>query len=90
MTDLMLSRYGSLDYIMTLDFIEFFNLLEFAQKQKEDELIFQRWIAGPQFQISFDTFKEQLKPKPLKDNQEILSEVRDILSMTGGTPVGNL
>lgn len=90
MTDLMLSRYGSLDYIMTLDFIEFFNLLEFAQKQKEDELIFQRWVAGPQFQISFDTFKEQLKPKPLKDNREILSEVRDILSMTGGTPVGNL
>jgi len=43
-------------------------------------LLFQRWISGPQFQISYDEFVEQLKPKPLRDDAEILNEVRAILA----------
>ena len=59
---------------------EFVDFIRFALKKKEEELLFQRWISGPQFQMSYNDFVEQLKPKPLRDDAEILNEVRAILA----------
>lgn len=50
-------------------------------KKREEELLFQRWIHDIQFQMSFNEFKEKLKPKPLRSDEEILEEVKDILDM---------
>lgn len=59
---------------------ELVDFIRFAFKKNEEELLFQRWISGPQFQISYDEFVEQLTPKPLRDDAEILNEVRAILA----------
>ena len=61
---------------------EFIDLIVFAGRTHEEELIFRRWIAGPQFQISFEEFKAQLIPKPLKSEQDILADVKAILDST--------
>ncbi len=37
-----------------------------------------------QFQMSFDEFKERLKPQKTKSEKEILNEVEDILNMSWG------
>jgi len=34
--------------------------------------------------MSFDEFKERLKPKEVKSEKEILNEVEDILNMSWG------
>ena len=36
-----------------------------------------------QFQMSFDEFKERLKPKELKSEKEILVDVKAILDLGG-------
>lgn len=55
--------------------------MDFLLRKREEELLFQRWIHDIQFQMSFDEFKEKLKPKPLRSDEEILDEVKDILDM---------
>lgn len=45
-----------------------------AQK-RADDLIFQRWIAGPQYQMSLDEFKAKLIPVKIRSDEEILEEV---------------
>ena len=53
--------------------------LRFISDKDEESLLFQRWIVSAQFEMSFDEFKEKLKPKPMKDDEEILQDVEDIL-----------
>ena len=44
-------------------------------EKAQDDMIYARWIAGPQYQISFNEFKEQLKPKRQRTDEQILKEV---------------
>lgn len=76
-----MKRYHSLDYIFTLEIEEALSLIEYALAQTEEELLFQRWVCGPQFQMSFDKFKTMLKPQETKSGNEILSEVQDIMKL---------
>lgn len=66
---------------MTLDVDEALSLIEYAMAQHEEELLFLRWIHDLQFQMSFDEFKLKLKPLPFKSDEEILSDVKDILAL---------
>lgn len=53
-----------------------------AEKRVEN-LLFQRWIAGPQLQMSFDEFKAQLTPVKERSDEEILEEVYAAFSKVG-------
>lgn len=66
---------------MTLELEEALSLIEYAIEQQEEELLFQRWIHDLQFQMSFEEFKAKLKPQIFKDDEEILAEVKDVLSL---------
>lgn len=67
-----------------MDLEDALDLIEYAYHQREEELLYQRWIHDIQFQMSFDEFKQKLKPPVLKPDEEILSEVRDILAQFEG------
>ena len=66
------------------------SLLLFAFAQEEDGLLFQRWVNGPQFSVSFEEFKQGLRPAPQKSEKEILEDVEHILSTFGGGGNGNI
>ena len=55
------------------------SLISFAFEQEEDSLLFQRWVNGAQYQMSFDEFKAQLIPKPQKSEKEIFDDVEKIM-----------
>lgn len=56
------------------------SLLLYALEQEEDALLFNRWVNGLQYSISFDEFKQKLKPVRQKSEREILADVEHILS----------
>ena len=56
-------------------------LIEYALKQRTEELLYQRWIGKLQFEMSFEEFKEKLKPIRIKKEEEILEDVENILSL---------
>lgn len=64
---------------MELD--EALSLIEYAFTQVEEELLFQRWIHDIHLHMSFDEFKAKLKPQPIKSDEEILGDVKDILAL---------
>lgn len=51
----------------------------FAFEQETDSLLYQRWLIGGQFSMSFDEFKEKLVPAPQKSEQAIIDDVQSIL-----------
>ena len=57
-------------------------------KEKEwEEKLFQRWCAGPQYEMSFDEFKKRLKPVPIIPEEQIIEDVFGIIrGITGGEP----
>lgn len=81
-----MTRYGDYKFIENLDIEEALSLLELALQKREEELLFQRWVHDMQFQMSFDEFRERLKPKPIKKEEEILADVKEILDLGGWTP----
>jgi len=58
----------------------------FLKEQDLDDKLFQRWCAGPQYEISFEEFKNQLKPVPVIPDEEIMENVYDIIRSIGGEP----
>lgn len=58
---------------------EALSLIEYAIAQDEEDLLFQRWI--PFQHISFDEFVNQLKPKKIKSEEQILNEVKEVLAL---------
>jgi hypothetical protein len=70
-----------MDYILSLELDEALSQIEYAFAQAEEELLFQRWIHDIHLQMSFDEFKAKLKPQPIRKEEEILEEVKDILAL---------
>lgn len=66
---------------MGLDLESGLSQIEYIIEKETEELLYQRWIHDLQFQMSFDEFKAKLIPKESKTEQEILTEVEDILRM---------
>ena len=66
-----------------MDMDEAIGFIRFLYKKRNDDLIFQRWIAGPQYQMSLDEFKRQLRPQRVRDDEEILEEVYAAFSKAG-------
>lgn len=57
-------------------------LIEFAFDKEWEHNVFLRWLAGHEWGMSFDQFKEEAKPRPYKTTREILSDVEEILNNT--------
>ncbi len=50
--------------------------IEHRFEKTEDDMIYQRWIANPFIQnMSFEEFKNKLRPKKARSDEEILEEV---------------
>lgn len=64
--------------------------IEFLVKEKEDEMLFQRWIAGAQYQMSFENFKNKLMPVAVIGEKKILKDVYEIIEMLGGGEIGDI
>lgn len=77
--DLLHNRYGNIDFILEMESAEALSFISFVFRKREDELMFQRWINRLQFEMSFDEFRHRLRPKPIKQEAEILADVRTIL-----------
>ena len=60
--------------------LEALSFISFAFSRRDEEMLFQRWISGPQFEMGFDEFKGLLMPKPEKPEVEIMEDVKRILS----------
>lgn len=59
----------------------------YLREKELDEKLFQRWCAGPQFEMSFDEFKTKLKPVPIMPDEVIIEDVFEIIrDMAGGEP----
>lgn len=52
--------------------------LLFAMDKEEEAMLFQRWLVSAQFEMSFDEFKEKLKPK-IVDDRKTLQDVENIM-----------
>lgn len=59
-------------------------LLLFAFEQEAERLLFDRWINGPQFSMSFDEFKNVLNPPSPKPEQEIIADAIQIVDAFSG------
>lgn len=55
------------------------SFLLFAFEREEEALIYQRWIVGGQFSMSFDDFKARLIPPAPKTEKAIMQDVEKIL-----------
>jgi len=79
-----------LDHIFRADIEEALSLIDYAYQKQEEELIFLRWI--PYQHISFEEFRAQIKPKKIKSDEEILKDVKDIITLFNekGVKHGNI
>ena len=69
-----------------LDYKSGLDILFCAQKQVEEEKLYMRWVAGPQFEMSLDDFRkkfggtiqDQDNSAKEESEEEILERVRKI------------
>lgn len=54
------------------------DFLLYVKNKEEEELLYQRWIVQSQFVMSFDEFRNRLKPAIINE-EEILRDVESIL-----------
>ncbi len=58
-----------------MDPAEAVEYIRYKLRKRVDDLIFQRWIAGPQYEMSLEEFKHRLRPARVRSEEEILNEV---------------
>ena len=78
--DLIGDRY---DLVLQMDLEEAIGYIKHRAQKRIDDLIFQRWIAGPQYQMSLDEFKTKLTPVKARSDEEILEEVYAVFEKAG-------
>lgn len=55
------------------------SLLTFAMEKEEEDKLFSRWVGLAQYEVSFDEFKQQLKPVKVDEKKtfDMLDELMD-------------
>jgi len=61
-------------------------LLVFALNKEQDEKLFLRWIGQAQYQMSFDDFKQSLKPVII-NTEETMAQLNELMENTTWTKV---
>jgi len=65
-----------------MELSEALSFLVFVFEKRDNELLYQQWCGNFFSQeMSFADFKERQKQKPVKDDEEILEGVMEILEM---------
>ncbi len=59
---------------------EALDLLQYAMEQETEERLWQRWVAGAQFSMSFEEFKQSLRPPQFKNEAALLADTERILN----------
>lgn len=80
----MISNKASFELIYAMEIDEAVKYIEFLTDKELDEKLYLRWIAGPQYQMSFLEFREALMPKKIESEEVILEEVYNIIENFGG------
>lgn len=82
LTDLLYRRYADPRLILEMDLNDGIELLAFALKKEEEQLMFARWIQGAHNIMSFEDYKAALQKRsePPKTDEEILNDVGSILT----------
>lgn len=66
-------------------------LLKLIEEKNADDMLFQRWCVYAQNIMSFDEFKEKLKPKAFRPESELMADTEKILNAAaGGAKYGNI
>lgn len=56
-------------------------LLTYAFEKEEDEKLYSRWIGFAQYEVSFEEFKQKLKPAKV-DEKKTLKDIDELMSKT--------
>lgn len=54
--------------------------LDFAFGREEDDRIFFRWASNPFVDVSFEDYKNALKPRSSKPDKEVMQDVESIMT----------
>lgn len=76
--------------ILEMDAEEGMALLQNAAEREQELMLFARWVAGPQYSVSFDEFKAQLSRPPEKPAAAILEDVGNIMTAWEGQRNGDI
>lgn len=84
-------RYGAAyNEILKMDYMDAFELILYAYKQKSNDILMQRWISNYETQMSFDEFKKVLginnypvEAKKQNNNTEIVNILADLKNNFG-------
>jgi len=82
--DLLLSRYGNIEHILSLPFEEGIEIIEKSQEKQQEDLLWQRWLAiypymetGVLNFISFNDYKGKLLNKEMKTTDITAEEIEE-------------
>lgn len=74
---MLFTRYGgAVQEVLSLDFEDFIEQINFAIDERSEEDIRNRWINGFQTVFSLDEFKQKLNYK--KPSEQVLVEVKPV------------
>lgn len=85
--DLLLKRYGSLDYIMQMDIDDYFEISELAREKDFEDRMYQQWCELLPYMslkmleyISFDDYFNRVTGKnvDLRPAAEIIAEIEEL------------
>ena len=86
--DLLLHRYGNLDYIMHLDINTALNVIEKAKEKEKENRFFLQWVVqlpnmGKENYISFESYVDKLTgrnidKRPVYECMEEINEIKKI------------
>lgn len=79
-----MQRYGSLDYVLSLDADDAIDFIAHAFQKRDEEKLWQRWLVGYQFEMSFDEFRLRLTPSKPKKDEEVIEDAFSIIAMVNG------
>lgn len=91
-TDLILKRYGSIDYILSLPYLDGLAQIKKAAEQEREQYIWEMWLAVYPYMnektfVPFSEYKaKHIKPK-IQTEGEILIKVKLLNAMFGGKVV---
>lgn len=85
--DLLFSRYqGAAGLVLDMPYKDAITLVERASRERYEERLWQRWVAGPQHFMSFEDFRKELEEPEAEDDgksvEEIMQKVESILDGT--------
>ena len=79
---MLLSRYGTVDYIFSMPFLKGMEIIKKAYDKVFEDKLFFRWVTNHEESMPFEEFKTRLmSATSTKTTEETLTEVKDIIDM---------